>query len=102
MLSWVFLLLSSGLEVMWAAGLKYAATPLQWTLTVSCMVGSFVFMLLASRRMGAALAYVFFVTFGAVGTYLLDVAYFGKEPRLLAVAAIAVILWAVARLHQVK
>lgn len=28
--------------------------------------------------MGAALAYVFFVTFGAVGTYLLDVAFFGK------------------------
>ncbi|MCO7636588.1 SMR family transporter [Pseudomonas sp. S 311-6] len=101
-MSWVFLLISSGLEVTWAAGLKYAETPLEWVLTILCMAGSFAFIMLASRRMGAALAYVFFVTFGAVGTYVLDVAFFGKEPKWLAVAAIAVILFSVARLHRVK
>ncbi len=100
MLSWVFLVISSALEVLWAAGLKYAVSPLEWGATVVCIVGSFIFMVLAAQRMGAAFAYVVFVTFGTVGTYMLDVLYFGKELKWAAVVAIAVILFSVIKLKQ--
>lgn len=49
---------------------------------------------------GAAFAYVVFVTFGTVGTYMLDVLYFGKELKWAAVVAIAVILFSVIKLKQ--
>lgn len=100
MLSWIFLVISSALEVLWAAGLKYAVSPLEWGATILCIVGSFVFMVLAAQRMGAAFAYVVFVTFGTVGTYMLDVLYFGKELKLAAVLAIAVILFSVIKIKQ--
>lgn len=100
MLSWIFLVISSALEVLWAAGLKYAVSPLEWGATILCIVGSFVFMVLAAQRMGAAFAYVVFVTFGTVGTYMLDVLYFSKELKLAAVLAIAVILFSVIKIKQ--
>lgn len=102
MLSWVLLLLASGLEVLWAAGLKRAGSVLEWSATIVCIIGSFALLVLATKRMGASTAYVFFVIFGTVGTYLLDVALFGKPLSPVAMLAIAVILFSVVQLKQVK
>lgn len=100
MLSWVLLLVASGLEIAWAAGLKYAQQPLEWAVTLACIAGSFIFLVLATKRMEASIAYVFFVTFGTVGTYLLDVCFFDKRITLTAVTAIAVILFSIIQLKR--
>ncbi|AXT46980.1 MULTISPECIES: DMT family transporter [Chromobacterium] len=102
MFSWMLLLLASGLEVLWAAGLKRSDSVLEWLATIACIIGSFSLLVLVTKRMGASTAYVFFVIFGTVGTYLLDVALFGKSVSPLAVLAIAVILFSVVQLKQVK
>ncbi|MBB5143509.1 DMT family transporter [Desulfovibrio intestinalis] len=92
MLSWTLLFIASSLEIAWAAGLKYADSPLGWVATLGCVAGSFIFLVLATKRMEASIAYVLFVTLGAVGTYLLDISFFGKKMTFTAVAAIIVIL----------
>lgn len=102
MLSWVLLLFASGLEVLWAAGLKRSESTLEWLATIVCIIGSFSLLVLATKRMGASTAYVFFVIFGTVGAYLLDVALFGKPFSPVAMLAIVVILFSVVQLKQVK
>lgn len=102
MLKWLALVLASGFETGWAAGLKYAQGVPQWTLTILCIIGSSVFLVLATRMLPASIAYVSFVTLGAIGAYLLDVLAFGKEANLTAMAAIGIMLFCIARLEREK
>lgn len=101
-LNYGILLIASALEIAWAAGLKYADSPLDWIATVLCVIGSFIGLVLASRRMSAALAYILFVIFGTIGSYWVDIYFFGKELSLTALSVIIVMLVCVAILNGYK
>ena len=99
-LNYSILLLASGLEIAWAVGLKYADSLPDWIATVLCILGSFRGLVLASKRMPPALAYILFVIFGTVGSYGVDIYFFGKEFSFIAILAIAAMLICVAMLHR--
>lgn len=100
MSSWIYLFIASGLEVAWAVGLKYASSSLEWLVTLVCIVGSFFFLVLATKRLGASISYVFFVSFGTIGTYILDSVWFGKPFSVVAAVAIAVVLFCIIQIKR--
>lgn len=99
-LNYCILLAASALEIAWAVGLKYADSPLDWVVTIICVIGSFIGLVLASRRMSAALAYILFVIFGTVGSYGIDIYFFDKKLSWTALLAIIVMLICVAILNK--
>lgn len=55
MMKWFTLVLSSGFEIGWAVGLKYADTPPEWILTFLCIIGSSFFLVIATRMLPVSL-----------------------------------------------
>ncbi|MCU0999636.1 hypothetical protein JAK44_01470 [Stenotrophomonas maltophilia] len=100
MTKWLYLVIASGLEVAWAIGLKCASSLAEWVVTLVCIVGSFLFLVMATKRLGASTSYVFFVTFGTIGTYILDTVWFGKPFSAVAAAAIAVVLFCIVQIKR--
>lgn len=102
MITYLILLIASALEIAWAVGLKYASSPIEYLLTVLCIFGSFIFLVVGSKRITPPFAYILFVIFGTVGTFLLDVIYFGKMLSLTAILAIGTMLFGVVMLNKEK
>lgn len=46
-------------------------------------------------------AYVFFVVFGTVGTFLFDILFMGKSANVISIIAIIIIVIGVVRLKQI-
>lgn len=99
MLNWIILIIASGFEIGWVMGIKYSHTILAWIVTFFCIVLSFVFLTVSTRRMSASIAYVFFVVFGTVGSYLIDV-FYGKEMTFLSILSIIILLISIVELNK--
>ncbi|WP_043970246.1 MULTISPECIES: DMT family transporter [Acinetobacter] len=72
-MAWLYLFIASLFEILWAIGLKYSRNLFEWSFTVLFIVGSFLFLLLAARKMKPSYAYVFFVVLGTLGTFVFDI-----------------------------
>lgn len=82
-MSWFFLLLAGLLEVGWAYGLKLSngfSKPVPSLVTVFLMIGSFLLLSLALKRLPMSTAYAVWTGIGVVGTALVGVTVLG-EPR---------------------
>ena len=100
-MAWLYILIASILEVGWAIGLKLSTSLAHWAGTIILIVGSFIFLILAAKKMKPSYAYVFFVVFGTVGTFLFDILFMGKSVNILSIIAIVIIVIGVVRLKQI-
>ncbi|RLL34816.1 quaternary ammonium compound-resistance protein SugE [Acinetobacter cumulans] len=100
-MAWLYIFIASVLEVGWAIGLKLSTTLPHWLGTAVLIVGSFIFLILAANKMKPSYAYVFFVVFGTVGTFLFDILFMGKSVNIISIIAIIVIIIGVVRLKQI-
>ena len=95
-MAWIYLLLDSLFEVIWAIGLKYTEgfTRLWPTVgTVTAMVISIALLAMAVKTLPIGTAYAIWTGIGAVGAVALGIVLFGDPatlPRLLCVALIVV------------
>lgn len=94
LMAWIYLLIASLFEVMWAVGMKLSAgftRPIPAALTVIAMVTSFFFLALALRTLPLGTAYAIWTGLGAAGTALVGIYLFqeSRDPlRLLCLALI--------------
>jgi quaternary ammonium compound-resistance protein SugE len=82
-MAWTYLLIASGIEILFALGLKYADgfTRLGWSvLTVAAGVASFLILSQALRTLPVGTAYAVWTGVGAVGATILGIFLF-HEPR---------------------
>lgn len=93
-MAWIYLLIASGLEVVWAIGLKYThgfTAVVPTILVAAAIIGSFVLIALAIREIPLGTAYAVFAGIGAGGTGLLGILVFDEPAgtlRLISLAAI--------------
>ncbi|MGV3263634.1 DMT family transporter [Cytobacillus oceanisediminis] len=72
-MKWLLVFAAGILEVMWASGLKYADSFLDWTITTVLIAVSFILLIRSYKVIPVAAAYTVFVGIGTVGTYILGV-----------------------------
>lgn len=81
-MSWIYLFIAGGFEIVWAIGLKYTqgfTRPLPSIITIAGMIVSFYFLSLATKTLPIGTAYTVWTGIGAVGAITLGVILF-KEP----------------------
>ncbi|KYG33366.1 DMT family transporter [Alkalihalobacillus trypoxylicola] len=73
---WILVIIAGIFEVGWATGLKYASTPLEWSLTVVGIIVSFTLLIRAATVLPTSTVYAIFVALGTVGTIFVDILIF--------------------------
>ncbi len=72
-MNWLIVFIAGILEVVWASGLKYADTLLDWVITVFLIAVSFILLIRSYKTIPVAAAYTVFVGIGTVGTYFVGI-----------------------------
>lgn len=88
MSAWIYLIIAALFEVGWPLGFKLSGLHPErfWThisLAVISMALSGVFLYLAQRTIPVSTAYIVWTGIGAVGTFLLGIAFFNDSASLL-------------------
>ena len=81
-MSWIYLFIAGGFEIVWAIGLKYTqgfTRPLPSIIRIAGMIVSFYFLSLATKTLPIGTSYTVWTGIGAVGAITLGVILF-KEP----------------------
>ena len=94
-MAWVSLVLAGLLEVVWALGLKYSNgfTKLGPSMiTVAAMIGSFWLLSIAMRTLPLGTAYAIWTGIGAVGAFIVGIAFFGEALSVMRVTAILLVI----------
>lgn len=91
-MSWIFLLLAGGLEVVWAFSMKLShgftrLTPS--TITITAMVGSVALLALAMHELPLGTAYMIWTDMGALGAFVVGVSFLGEPVSLQRMIAAA-------------
>lgn len=101
-MSWVYLVLAGLTEIGWPIGLKLAQTGYSKVLgigmAVAFMVVSGYFLYLAQRTIPMGTAYAVWTGIGAVGTFLVGVAFYGDPSSLVRYVGVMMILGGVVTL----
>lgn len=106
-MAWIYLFAAGLFEISWPAGFKLAQTSdykIGWIL-LSCvgMAISGFFLYMAQRVIPVSVAYAVWAGVGAVGTFLLGVAYFGDNSSFLSWLGVLLIVGGIVSLklaHQ--
>lgn len=77
-MSWLLVFVAGILEVVWASGLKYADTLLDWVITIILIAVSFILLIRSYKTIPVTAAYTVFVGIGTVGTYTVGI-YLGES-----------------------
>jgi quaternary ammonium compound-resistance protein SugE len=91
---WIFLLLASSLEIVWAYSLKLSdgfTRPLPALITVVAMLGSIGMLALAMRDLPLGTAYMIWTGLGAIGTFLIGILLLGEPLSSMRVLAAVLI-----------
>lgn len=99
---WIGIIVAACFEVGWVIGLKHAATPLEWTATIVCIIVSFTVLIKASNHLPVGTVYAVFVGLGTAGTVVTDIVLFGQAASVMKLALIAVLLVGVIGLKLVS
>lgn len=94
-MSWFYVAAAGILEILWAYAMKqsHGFTKVAPTIvTLVAMVGSFGLLSLAMRTLPLGTAYTVWTGIGAVGAFLVGVAFLGESVTLLRLAAAGLIL----------
>lgn len=100
-MAWLYLFIASSFEILWAIGLKYSRNLFEWSFTIFFIIGSFLFLFLAAKKMKPSYAYVFFVVLGTLGTFLFDTYIIENPVNFISVIAIVMIIIGVVKLKQI-
>ena len=76
-MNWLIVIAAGFLEVVWASGLKYADSILDWVIVGTLIAISFVMLIHSYKTIPLAAAYTVFVGIGTVGTYFMGI-YLGE------------------------
>lgn len=68
-MKWLLVFVAGVLEIVWASGLKYADSLLDWSITITLIAVSFILLIRSYKVIPVAAAYTVFVGIGTVGTY---------------------------------
>ncbi len=79
MRAWLWLIAGAAAEVGWIAGLRFATTAIEWTVTVISAAASVGLALGATRDLPATTVYTLFVGLGAFGAMALQVAFLDTD-----------------------
>lgn len=90
--AWLKIVGAACFEVVWVIGLKHAASPWEWGVTVLAIIISFYVLISASSRLPAGTVYAVFVGLGTAGTVLADMIWFGQPFQLVKVVLIVLLL----------
>ena len=99
---WIGILVAACFEVGWVIGLKHAATPLEWGVTVICIIVSFTVLIKASNHLPVGTVYAVFVGLGTAGTVVTDIVLFGQAASVTKLVLIAILLIGVIGLKVVS
>ena len=92
---WLTLFVAGLLEIVWAAAMKQShgfTRILPTALMVVAMVGSFWLLAVAMRQLPLGSAYMVWTGIGAVGAFLIGIAFFGEAVNPLRITAAALIV----------
>lgn len=91
---WVLLLAAGLLEIIWASTMKLSdgfTRPLPAAITIVALIGSFALLAAAMRQLPLGTAYTIWTGIGAIGAFVVGIAFLGEAitpARLLAAALI--------------
>ncbi len=94
-MSWLFLLLAGGLEVVWAFSMKLSegfTRTMPTLVTLITMVGSVVLLALAMRDLPLGTAYMIWTGIGTIGAFVVGFSVLGEPISVQRVIAAALIL----------
>jgi quaternary ammonium compound-resistance protein SugE len=94
-MSWIFLLLAGGLEVVWAFSMKLShgfTRPVASIITLAAMGGSVALLALAMRELPLGTAYMIWTGIGALGAFLVGVMFLGEALTPMRAIAASMIL----------
>lgn len=94
-MAWVYLTVAGLLEIVWALAMKLSdgfTRPIPSLITLVAMLGSIVLLSLAMRALPLGTAYTVWTGIGAVGAFLVGIAFLGEQATLLRVSAAAMIV----------
>ncbi|MCT6925333.1 MULTISPECIES: multidrug efflux SMR transporter [Bacillales] len=101
-LTWLQVIIAAVFEVGWVIGLKHATTPLEWGLTIVCIIVSFYLMIHAGSKLPVGTVYAVFVGLGTAGTVIADMIIFGEPVHVGKLVLIAILLAGVIGLKLVS
>ena len=93
-MAWIALFAAGLLEIVWASAMKLSdgfTRPLPAAVTILAMIASFALLAIAMRQLPLGTAYTIWTGIGAVGAFLVGIAFLGEAvtpARLLAAALI--------------
>lgn len=103
-MAWIYLLLAGVFEFGWPVGFKLAQTEdnrlIGIIISVSCMICSGFFLYLAQKSIPMGVAYGVWTGIGAVGTFLIGIAFFKDPATIINFVGIALIISGVALLKS--
>lgn len=99
--NWLLVIFAGLLEVIWAMGLKYASTSIEWFLTIIVIILSFYIFFQATKKIPVATAYAVFTGMGTAGTVIIETLFFGIPFSWANVAFILLLLCGVVGLKMV-
>ena len=94
-MAWVYLLIASALEVVWATGLKASEgfTKLGVSLvTVAAMIATYIFLALALKTLPLGVAYTIWTGIGAVGSVVVGIFVYNESRDALKLLCVALIV----------
>lgn len=94
-MAWIVLVISGGLEVVWATALKASegfSKPLYSGIVALAAFASFWLLAYAMRSLPLGTAYPVWVGIGAIGTFLLGIIAFGESASALRIASAGLIV----------
>lgn len=75
---WMLVIVAGIIEILWAIGLKYAASWVTWLAVAALIYVSFVVLLKALEKVPVATAYAVFTGIGTAGTVIVEMVVFGE------------------------
>lgn len=94
-MAWVYLLIASGAEIVWAFTLKASdgfTRPAMAALNVAALLVAVWFLVQAMRVLPLGTAYAVWTGIGAVGTVILGIVLFGDSATLLRLLCVGLII----------
>lgn len=92
---WIYLAIAGVLEVVWAYTMKQSAgftKPVESAVTIVTMIASFTLLALAMKALPLGTSYAIWTGIGAVGAFIVGIAFLGESANLLRIASAGLIL----------
>lgn len=94
-IAWFYLVIAGVLEVVWAYSMKLSngfTKPLHAIVTIVAMMASFALLSYAMKTLPLGTAYTIWTGIGAVGAFIVGIAFLGEQASVMRIGAAALIV----------